>query len=306
MNKVALIIPYFGSWPIWFELYLLSCKEQKFIDFHFYTDCPQPGISYTNIYFHTISFKEYCMKVSKILHIQFAPKHPYKLCDLRPFYGVIHREELAHYQFWGYGDIDLIYGDLRKFITPRMLEKYNLITTHADRIAGHFTIIRYNSKYSTICYKIKNWREKLIDEKGLGVDEHDMTMLIRPMNKYIWKIVRILKKCVNIHNYTVFNLYNKIQNVFSSYFIKDYYTSPLPKDSEEWLYNLEKKTIISPNMREIPYLHFLFFKKTPFWNNSHYWRDDFYKITQEHMLKIRERRGHIRINNENIVYEENE
>lgn len=38
MNQIAFIIPYFGKWPEWMDLYLYSCSRQKNIDFIFYTN----------------------------------------------------------------------------------------------------------------------------------------------------------------------------------------------------------------------------------------------------------------------------
>lgn len=39
MKKAAIIIPYFGKFPEWFNLYLYSCKKNPEVDFIFYTDC---------------------------------------------------------------------------------------------------------------------------------------------------------------------------------------------------------------------------------------------------------------------------
>ena len=41
---------------------------------------------------------------------------PYKLCDYKPVYGLIFDEDLQDYDFWGHCDVDLIFGDIRKFI----------------------------------------------------------------------------------------------------------------------------------------------------------------------------------------------
>lgn len=55
------------------------------------------------------------------------------------------------------------------------------------------------------------------------------------------------------------------------------HTTPMPKSDEKWrYYNGE---IFDPEGNEIPYLHFLFFKKTKYNpNNQQYWKDRFYKI----------------------------
>ena len=299
-TKIAIIIPYFGKFPGWIDLYLFSCSKNSFIDFWFFTDCDIPHKVYKNTFFKKITFKEYCEQVSHALGITFAPENPYKLCDLKVFYGIIHENLLKEYDFWGFGDLDLMYGDLSLIINENKLGKYELITTHADRIAGHFTIIKKNSKFTTLCYKIENWKSKLEDERGLGVDEHDFTWLVHPFQKQIWRFHRILSKIIKIHPYKFFEIFNNITNLFTKYSIREYYTSPLPENGESWIYDIKKNTIINPDNIEIPYLHFLFFKKTPFRKTDYYWREDFYQIDKSYIND----KGFIIINNHNIRYKD--
>lgn len=122
-TKIALVVAYFGKFPEWMDLYLYSCSKNPFIDFIFYTDCEIPQRTYTNTIFHNISSNDYCDFVSKRLQIDFHPSHSYKLCDLKPFYGIIHEKDLDKYDWWGFGDIDLVYGDLSILINSRNLKK---------------------------------------------------------------------------------------------------------------------------------------------------------------------------------------
>lgn len=278
MNKIALIMPYFGKSPVWFDLYLYSCSKNPFIDFIFFTDCLEPKTIYTNTIFHNISYKDYCEKISHTLNISFTPQSPYKLCDVRPFYGIIHKKELEGYAWWGYGDLDLVYGDLSLIINNTRKHRYKIITTHADRVAGHFTIVKNESKCCTYAYKIKKWREKIENEKIYGLDEHDLTLIVYPFQKVIWRLHRCINKLIKVHPYTFFNFFNVITNKIAQLHIKEYYTSPLPLIGEKWIYDIKKNKIIAPNKKEIPYLHFLFFKKTPFWNNNIYWMEDCWNI----------------------------
>lgn len=299
-NKIAIIIPYFGKFPDWIDLYLFSCSKNPFVDFLFFTDCEIPSKTYSNTFFYNYNYKDYCERISQTLNVKFYPKNAYKLCDVRPFYGILHKKELEDYQYWGYGDIDLIYGDLALLLNEKNLGKYELITTHADRIAGHFTVIKKDSNFSTLCYKIENWKSKLEDERGLGVDEHDFTWLVHPFQKHIWRFHRILSKIIQIHPYNFFKVFNNITNLFTDYSIKEYYTTPLPENGESWIYDIKKNRIINPDSIEIPYLHFLFFKKTPFRKTDNYWREDFYHIDNEFVKN----NGFIIINNHNIMYKD--
>jgi hypothetical protein len=63
-------------------------------------------------------------------------KHSYKLCDFKPAYGFIFFELIENYDFWGYCDIDIIFGSIRDFITKEILESHDLISTRPDWIPG--------------------------------------------------------------------------------------------------------------------------------------------------------------------------
>lgn len=50
------------------------------------------------------------------------------------------------------------------------------------------------------------------------------------------------------------------------------------KTGGTWRY--DKNRVWDDKDRELPYLHFLFFKKTPWLKTDHYWRDGFYKVSE--------------------------
>ena len=283
-NKILIIIPYFGKFPEWMNLFLYSCAKNRIIDNNscidwlLYTDNDISDCPYNNIVFKRLSFEDYCSEVSQKLGFDFRPERPYKLCDLRPFYGFLHCEDLIGYTHWGFGDLDLSYGNLSILVNDRMLRRYDLITTHGDRIAGHFTVIRKESIYNDICFRIKDWKHRL-SCGNLGLDGHYMTVLIRPFMPYWLRIYRLLKPlCRKMTLYSFMNIPNKVYNIFSKAYIKEFYTSPAPKDGEVWTYDAKSKRILSPAGKELPYLHFLFFKKTPYWNSLHYWKPGFWRL----------------------------
>lgn len=72
-------------------------------------------------------------------------KKAYKLCDFRPAYGYIFEYLIKGFDYWGYCDIDLIYGDIRKYLPKNMYEYPKLFTL------GHFTLIKNEPRYNTAC-----------------------------------------------------------------------------------------------------------------------------------------------------------
>ena len=273
--KAAQIIPYFGKWPEWIELYFYSCGRNPMVDFIFYTDCPLPEHRYKNTIFHSCSYTEYCELVSSRLQIEYKCAKPYKLTDLKPFIGTIHEEELTDYDFWGMGDLDLVYGDLGMVINESNLEKYDVLTTHNYHLAGHCCFFRNNDYYRNLCFKIKDWREKITSETPMSLDELEFTYIVCPLFQTIGRIHKYLCRPLGIHYFKVLDTLNPLFH--KKVLLHEYGTSPEPQNGGgTWRY--DKNRVWDDKGRELPYLHFLFFKKTPWLKTDVYWHDGFYKI----------------------------
>lgn len=282
MNKIALIIPYFTVYPpIWLNLNFYSCSKQSNIDFIYFTDCDEIihlASKYSNIICHKISFEDYCNNVSNRLGLAFHPQHAYKLCDLKPFYGFIHEDILKQYDFWGYGDNDLVYGNLEVLTSDNMLNSYDVITTMSERIAGHFAIFRNNEKYRTLGFKCPQWKEHLLLNEHVGFDESDWVRLVLPEKRILTAIYKSLFKPFMSYGKWVEMTYRLYSNKWNRKFTKEMFTTPIPKDGDVWTYDNKTGKIIAPDGRELPYLHFLFFKKTKYLETDKYWKNDFWKI----------------------------
>ncbi|MBP5120108.1 hypothetical protein HUS85_30200, partial [Pseudomonas protegens] len=124
-----------------------------------------------NVKLESMSFAEYCALVSRRLEIDFAPNAAYKLCDIRPAMGYIHIDRLEGYDFWAFGDIDLVYGDLRAYFTPDRLAGYDLFSTHERRVAGHLCLIRNTARKRELFRQIKDWQKRFTDLQHHALDE---------------------------------------------------------------------------------------------------------------------------------------
>lgn len=193
--SIIFLIPYFGKWPFWFNYFLESCRYNPDIDWLIYTDCELPENSPSNVKFHPISFVDYKVLISKKLGIHFNPDSAYKLCDMKPTYGYLHEEEIRDYDFWGFSDIDLIYGDLRSYFTEERLAKKDLFSTHVNRVSGHLCIVRNTKKMREAFMKIKNWHRRMSDNEHHALDEGAFSKIfIKRKNfpKPLFKLVSLL------------------------------------------------------------------------------------------------------------------
>lgn len=284
--KIAIIIPYFGKFPVWFDLYLYSCSKNPQVDFMFFTDCDIPERVYSNTIFQKTDFGSYCERVSECLSIDFHPKDPYKLCDLKPFYGIIHKEDLEGYDFWGFGDIDVIYGDLSLIVNQKNLAHYDFITALSDRVAGHFTIMRKESKFTELCKQIPNFKERLESQKNYVVDEVDLCKIVYPQLKNVGRVFRHIVE--PLHLVSRENYFNWCSNVFCNRLTRrkfwDYRTTPKPKQCERWDYDLESGIVTEPSGKSIPYLHFFFFRDNRWEKSEQYWQGKYYNVSNAELF----------------------
>ncbi|UVJ44442.1 hypothetical protein NVV94_02210 [Pseudomonas sp. LS1212] len=179
--RILFIIPYFGRWPFWMPFFLASCRCNPDIDWLLFSDCGTPEDLPDNVRIEAISFTEYCQMVSKRLEIDFVPTEAYKLCDIKPALGYIHADRLKGYDFWAFGDIDLIYGDLRAYFTAERLANHDLFSTHERRVAGHLCLMRNTACKRELFKEIKGWRTRFTDNEHHALDEGAFSRL------FLWR-----------------------------------------------------------------------------------------------------------------------
>ena len=250
-----MIMPYFGRWPEWIDLFMISCQWNPSVNWVFFTDCGIPACAPENVLFYQMSFGDYRALVSRRLKIQFPDTSPYKLCDYKPTYGCVHEDVAAGFDYFGFGDIDVIYGNIRRFYTPEILRS-NLISTHANRLSGHFCLIRNTDCMRQAFRRVKGWQTYLEDPEHRGFDEHRFRRIVLRHKKY----PRFLRQISGW-----FDPYQR-----RTYFEEQYSTilSPMPwhdgshDHPQEWLWRKGRLTNTKDRDREFLYLHFMNWKSS--------------------------------------------
>lgn len=140
MKKILIIIPYFGPLPNIFLFWYQSAIKNPTINFLIFSDSSIEQAE--NIKVIKTSFSDFSELIQCRFDFRISLPSPYKLCDFKGAYGYIFEEYISGYDFWGFGDIDVVYGDLRHFFSDKILEKYWVISGW-----GHLTLY----KNSGIC-----------------------------------------------------------------------------------------------------------------------------------------------------------
>lgn len=139
MKRIAFIIPYIGNFNNYFNLWLQSCRNNPTIDWYILTDNKVNYDYPDNVHKIETSMSELRKRFNNALGFNVALERPYKFCDLKPTYGYVFNDIIRDYDFWGYCDVDLIFGNIRKFFTNDLLGNYDMISRWA-----HCTLIRNN------------------------------------------------------------------------------------------------------------------------------------------------------------------
>lgn len=168
---ICFVIPYFGRWPFWMPFFLESCRRNPDIDWLLFSDCGVPADLPVNVRIESIGYADYCALVAERLGIPFAPQNAYKLCDIKPALGFIHEDRLAGYDFWAFGDIDLVFGRLREYFNAARLARFDLFSTHERRVSGHLCLVRNTQKMREAFMRIKDWRLRFCDQQHHALDE---------------------------------------------------------------------------------------------------------------------------------------
>lgn len=62
---------------------------------------------------------------------------PYKVCDIRPNIAVLFEKIIYPYDFGGYRDLDVIYGDTRLFLSYEVLRTHQVLALDQNIYVEH-------------------------------------------------------------------------------------------------------------------------------------------------------------------------
>jgi hypothetical protein len=116
--RVVFLIPYFGYWPKWSELFFNSCRLNTSIGVIVICETRPPFALPSNVSVLSATRKEVIDRLAKATGLNLESISGHKLCDFRPFFGRAFSDLIANYEFWGFCDVDMMFGDLNRLFTP--------------------------------------------------------------------------------------------------------------------------------------------------------------------------------------------
>lgn len=171
-NTICLITCWYGPYPWYFPYFIKSCAYNGSIDFIIITENQVAVLNKPeNVKFVYKTLNEIQSKASKKLGFEVSLTYPYKLCDLKPAYGYLFSELIEDYSFWGVSDIDIIYGNIRGFISEDMLQHYDIISGRHDYLTGSFCLFRNTEKINRLFMESKDMQQVFSSPQHYCFDE---------------------------------------------------------------------------------------------------------------------------------------
>jgi hypothetical protein len=171
LPSVCLVACYMGPPPGWINHYLMSCAYNPSIDFLIVTDQNNFPEVPKNVRVKRMSISSFKELVQEKIGVKVGLSHPRKMCDFKPAYGHLFEEDLKGWDYWGYTDIDIIYGDIRRFLCVAMLQKYDVYTARKEFLVGHFSLFRNNAYMKTLYQKGGDYQNTLRARSMLSFSE---------------------------------------------------------------------------------------------------------------------------------------
>jgi len=184
--RITFIIPFIGVWPHYIDLFLEGCRPIKNAQFFLCSEQPPENKLPPNVRHIPMSSKEILerLKTSTGLQISAIPGH--KLCDFRPFYGIAFADLLGKCEFWGYCDIDMMFGNFDKIIDKTFLASLDIFSAHTNQFVGHCTFLRNIKKINYLGFEIQDVKELLCNQETKAIDEIRFSEVLKRYPEIRW------------------------------------------------------------------------------------------------------------------------
>ncbi len=153
--------------PLFWE----SCRWNPNVHFILATDQAEPFNKPYNLEFMPFTLPDFWAFLGRGIGTEIKPMRPYKLCDFKVTYGLAFQDKLKDFDFWGWCDLDMVWGHIRTFYTDDLLSQYDILTSSHYSINGQCTLFRNVAHVNNLFRKVPDVFDILKQESWWGLDE---------------------------------------------------------------------------------------------------------------------------------------
>lgn len=142
LKQLCLVSIFFGPIPKYFPYFLLSAKLNSEVDFIIFSDQYESITEDMNVKIIPFTFANLAQRVSDNIGMHCQITQAWKLCDIKPLFGLVFLDFLSPYDFWGFIDIDIVWGSVSEFVFPYLNEGCDFYSSSPFWTSGHCSIMR--------------------------------------------------------------------------------------------------------------------------------------------------------------------
>jgi len=159
-RSVALVAIWRGPLPASHDLFLASCAANPEFTWLVFGDAAPPAGAPHNVRFLPLTVDDVNRRIGDVLGVSSRITRGYKVCDLRPMFGLLFADELRGFTHWGHCDLDVIWGRLADFLTDDLFSRYPRLQEN-----GHLSIYRNTDEMNRFFMRdapgVPDWRTVL-------------------------------------------------------------------------------------------------------------------------------------------------
>ena len=110
----------------WFPLYLHSLAKQRTLHLLLLSDVDPPDLP-ANARHVPLTFDPVGELATAKLQTPVRLHRTPNICDLKPAYGLIFEDFTDGYEYWAFGDEDVLYGNLDSMLAPHLDGRVDLV-----------------------------------------------------------------------------------------------------------------------------------------------------------------------------------
>lgn len=186
--RIVFIIPYYGEVPNYFNLFLKTCGNNSGFEWFIFSENNGEYSYPDNVHYVEMSWEELKSLFQSRFDFEISLDSPYKLCDFKPAYGYVFEEYIKDYDYWGYCDIDLLFGDLDAFIAFEKIAKFDKVG-HLGHMALYKNNREINRLFMSELNGVLRYKEVFMSNQSFVFDEWNwisINHLFLNNNKKVW------------------------------------------------------------------------------------------------------------------------
>lgn len=156
--RKVLIVPFFGEMPPWIDKFRAPKGYDLLLD---------------------QDIDEFKIRVKTILGIDYPGEWGTShVWDYRAALGLLYEEEIRGYDYFGHCDLDVVFGNMDKFIPDQELMKLDVYSTHDKYICGAFSLYKNTDEVRNLFKHSPEWKENMTSKQPTGWVETSYSRLL--------------------------------------------------------------------------------------------------------------------------------